>query len=155
MSSVPCSSSIRFLYWLLSFIDVDTLLALGVECLLPRHGGTSIRLMKPDLLFLLEKLVSLMDERRVETLARQHGIHQKRDDGRITKTFGVFLRRADEGTLSRLLVEATIMLPPDGRIPPVFSVIPLVLLRWIQMVSHSKSSRSLQLKRRGGRRKNL
>src|SRR5271156_4828927 len=43
MSSVPCSSSIRFLYWLLSFIDVDTLLALGVECLLPRHGGASIQ----------------------------------------------------------------------------------------------------------------
>src|SRR5215472_10471591 len=35
MSSVPCSSSIRFLYWSFSFIDVDTLLALGVECLLP------------------------------------------------------------------------------------------------------------------------
>src|SRR6266404_1333571 len=35
MSSVPCSSSIRFLYWLFSFIDVDTLLALGVECLPP------------------------------------------------------------------------------------------------------------------------
>src|ERR1700733_2743004 len=43
MSSVPCSSSIRFLYWLLSFIDVDTLLALGVECLLPRHGGATIQ----------------------------------------------------------------------------------------------------------------
>src|SRR5271156_2082159 len=43
MSSVPCSSSIRFLYWLLSFIDVDTLLALGVERLLPRHGGASIQ----------------------------------------------------------------------------------------------------------------
>ena len=26
-----------------SFIDVDTLLALGVECLLPRHGGASIQ----------------------------------------------------------------------------------------------------------------
>src|ERR1700683_936294 len=43
MSSVPCSNSIRFLYWLLSFIDVDTLLASGVECLLPRHGGASIQ----------------------------------------------------------------------------------------------------------------
>src|SRR5262252_6500800 len=42
MSSVPCSSSIRFLYWSFSLIDVDTLLALGVECLPPRHGGPSI-----------------------------------------------------------------------------------------------------------------
>src|SRR5271168_2819894 len=34
MSSVPCSSSIRFLYWSFSFIDVDTLLPLEVDCLL-------------------------------------------------------------------------------------------------------------------------
>jgi ParB family chromosome partitioning protein len=66
--------------------------------------------MKRDLLFILEKLVSLMDERRVETLARQHGIRQKRDDGGIAKTFSAFVRRADEGTLSRLMVETIIML---------------------------------------------
>src|SRR5215469_1902378 len=35
MSSVPCSSSIRFLYWSFSFIDVDTLLPIEVDCLLP------------------------------------------------------------------------------------------------------------------------
>src|SRR5439155_8672315 len=34
MSSVPCSSSIRFLYWSFSFIDVDTLLSLEVDRLL-------------------------------------------------------------------------------------------------------------------------
>ena len=51
-----------------------------------------------------------MDENRVEMLARQHGIRQKRDDGGVTKTLGVFLRRADEGTLSRLLVESSILL---------------------------------------------
>src|ERR1044071_463956 len=43
MSSVPCSSSIRFLYWSFSLIDVDTLLAVAVDCLLPHHGGTSIQ----------------------------------------------------------------------------------------------------------------
>src|SRR5438876_5579409 len=43
MSSVPCSSSIRFLYWSFSFIDVDTLLAVAVDCLLPHHGGASIQ----------------------------------------------------------------------------------------------------------------
>jgi ParB family chromosome partitioning protein len=66
--------------------------------------------MKRDLLFILEKLVSVMDENRVEMLARQHGIRQKRDDGGVAKTLGAFLRRADEGTLSRLLVESTILL---------------------------------------------
>jgi ParB family chromosome partitioning protein len=43
-------------------------------------------------------------------LARQHGIRQKRDDGGIAKTFAAFLRRADEGALSRLLVESSILL---------------------------------------------
>ena len=51
-----------------------------------------------------------MDERRIETLARQHGIRQKRDEGGIAKTVTAFIRRADEGTFSRLLVEATILL---------------------------------------------
>jgi ParB family transcriptional regulator, chromosome partitioning protein len=44
------------------------------------------------------------------TLARQHGIRQKRDEGGIAKTLLAFMRRADEGTLSRLTVEATILL---------------------------------------------
>ena len=49
-----------------------------------------------------------MDENRVEMLARQHGIRQKRDDGGVCKTLATFLRHADEGRLSRLLVETTI-----------------------------------------------
>jgi ParB family chromosome partitioning protein len=51
-----------------------------------------------------------MDESRIEMLARQHGIRQKRDDGGVTKTLTAFLRRADESTLSRLLVESSILL---------------------------------------------
>src|SRR5438309_6249633 len=43
MSSVPCSSSIRFLYWSFSFIDVDTLLAVAVDCLLPHHSGAQFK----------------------------------------------------------------------------------------------------------------
>jgi ParB family chromosome partitioning protein len=82
----------------------------GLRVLAAVSAAVPVRLMKRDLLFILEKLVSLMDERRIETLARQHGIRQKRDDGGIAKTFSAFLRRADEGTLSRLMVESTIML---------------------------------------------
>jgi hypothetical protein len=43
-------------------------------------------------------------------LARQHGIRQKRDDEGVTKTLAAFLRHADEGTLSLLLVESSILL---------------------------------------------
>ena len=66
--------------------------------------------MKRDLLFVIEKLVSLMEEHRLEMLARQHGIRQTRDDGGIGKTLAAYIRRADEGTLSRLLVETSILL---------------------------------------------
>ena len=64
--------------------------------------------MKRDLLSVIERLLFLMDENRVEMLARQHGIRQKRDDGSVKKTFAAYVRRPDEGTLSRLVVEASI-----------------------------------------------
>ncbi len=84
--------------------------ASGLRVLAAIGDAVPVRLVKRDLLFILEKLVSIMDENRVEMLARQHGIRQKRDDGGMAKTFAAFLRRADEGTLSRLLVESSILL---------------------------------------------
>jgi ParB family transcriptional regulator, chromosome partitioning protein len=82
----------------------------GLRVLAAVSAAVPVRLMKRDLLFILEKLVSVMDENRVEMLARQHGIRQKRDDGGVSKTLAAFVRRADEGTLSRLMVEASILL---------------------------------------------
>jgi ParB family chromosome partitioning protein len=73
-------------------------------------SAVPVRLLKRDLLFVVERLLALMDENRVETIARQHGIRQKRDDGGVRKTLTAFLRRADEGALSRMLVEGTILL---------------------------------------------
>ena len=75
--------------------------------------------MKRDLLSVTERLLFLIDENRVEMLARQHGIRQKRDDGGVKKTFTVFVRRADEGTLSRLVVEASILLAASRGNPTV------------------------------------
>jgi len=82
----------------------------GLRVLDAIGSAVPVRLLKRDLLFILEKLVGIMDENRVQMLARKHGIRQKRDDGGIGKTFAAFLRRADEGTLSRLLVESSILL---------------------------------------------
>jgi ParB family chromosome partitioning protein len=82
----------------------------GLRVLAAVSAAVPVRLMKRDLLFILEWLVSVMDENRVEMLARQHGIRQKRDDGGIGKTLTAFVRRADEGTLSRLMVETSILL---------------------------------------------
>ncbi len=84
--------------------------ATGLRVLSAIGSAVPVRLLKRDLLFILEKLVGVMDENRVEMLARQHGIRQKRDDGGAGKTLAAFLRRADEGTLSRLLVESSILL---------------------------------------------
>jgi len=82
----------------------------GLRVLAAIGSAVPVRLLKRDLLFILEKLVFVMDESRIETLARQHGIRQKRDDGGIKKAFAAYLRRADEGTLSRALVESGILL---------------------------------------------
>ncbi len=92
--------------------------ATGLRVLAAIGAAVPVRLLKRDLLFILERLVSIMDESRVETLARQHGIRQKRDEGGLQKTFAAFLRRADEGTLSRLMVEASILLAASRGNPP-------------------------------------
>jgi ParB family chromosome partitioning protein len=84
--------------------------ATGLRVLSAIGAAVPVRLLKRDLFFVLEKLVGILDESRIETLARQHGIRQKRDEGGIAKTLIGFMRRADEGTLSRLAVEATILL---------------------------------------------
>lgn len=93
--------------------------ATGLRVLTAVSAAVPVRLMKRDLLFVLERLVSLMDERRIESLARLHGIRQKRDEGGIAKTFSAFLRRADEGTLSRMLVEAAILLAASKMNPAI------------------------------------
>jgi ParB family chromosome partitioning protein len=82
----------------------------GLRVLSAIGSAVPVRLLKRDLLSVIERLLFLMDENRVEMLARQHGIRPKRDDGRVKKTFTAFVRRADEGTLSRLVVEASILL---------------------------------------------
>jgi ParB family chromosome partitioning protein len=84
--------------------------ATGMRVLAAVAAAVPVRLLKRDLFFVLERLISVLDENRIETLARQHGIRQKRDDGGVTKTLIAFARRADEGTLSRMMIEAIILL---------------------------------------------
>jgi hypothetical protein len=67
--------------------------ATGLRVLSAIAAAVPVRLLKRDLIFVLEKLVSILDESRIETLARQHGIRKKRDDGGIKKTVTAFVRR--------------------------------------------------------------
>jgi ParB family transcriptional regulator, chromosome partitioning protein len=82
----------------------------GLRVLAAVSAAVPVRLLKRDLHFVIDKLVGTMDESHVEMLARHHGIRQKRDDGGIGKTLAAYIRRADEGTLSRMLVETAILL---------------------------------------------
>jgi len=82
----------------------------GFRVLSAIGAAVPVRLMKRDLLFVVERLTSLLEEPRLQMLARQHGIREKRDDGGIAKTFAAYLRRADENTLGRALVESAILL---------------------------------------------
>ncbi len=68
-----------------------------------------VRLMKRDLGFMAERLITLLDERKLSILIRQHGIGKAKDEA-PAKLLAAFLRKADEGTLGRVLVESIILL---------------------------------------------
>ena len=69
-----------------------------------------VRLMKRDLLFIAERLVSLMDENRLVAVARQHGIRKAKDNDSIGKLFAAYLRRAEESILGSVLVQLSLVL---------------------------------------------
>jgi ParB family chromosome partitioning protein len=69
-----------------------------------------VRLMKRDLLFIAERLVSLMDENRLVAVARQHGIKKAKDTDFIGKLFVAYLRRAEESVLGSVLVQLSLVL---------------------------------------------
>jgi ParB family chromosome partitioning protein len=73
-------------------------------------AAVPVRLMKRDLLFIAERLVSLMDENRLMAVARQHGIKKAKDNDSIGKLFVTYLRRAEEGVLGSVLVQLSLVL---------------------------------------------
>ena len=84
----------------------------GVRTLAAIVAAVPVRLMKRDLLFVVERLAALLDERRLEIVARQHGIKQPNNSNSqesVAKQFVTYLRRAEESELGRLLVELTIL----------------------------------------------
>lgn len=84
--------------------------ATGLRVLASIGNAVPVRLMKRDLLFVAERLTSLLDENRIAILARQHGIKKAKENDSIGKLFAAFLRRADESTLGRAVVESVILL---------------------------------------------
>ena len=84
--------------------------ATGIRTLTAIAAAVPVRLMKRDLLFVVEHLAGLVDEPRLEIVARQHGIKKAKDSDSIGKLFAAYLRRAEESALGRVLVELTILL---------------------------------------------
>jgi ParB family transcriptional regulator, chromosome partitioning protein len=81
----------------------------GIRILAAITAAVPVRLMKRDLLFVVERLASLLDENRLAVVARQQGIKKAKDSDSIGKLFAAYLRRAEESTLGGLLIEITIL----------------------------------------------
>jgi ParB family chromosome partitioning protein len=69
-----------------------------------------VRLMKRDLLFVVEHLAAMLDERRLAIVLRQHGIGKAKTTADApAKLLATFVRKADESTLGHLLMEIVIL----------------------------------------------
>jgi len=83
--------------------------ATGIRVLNAIVAAVPVRLMKRDLLFIAEQMLPLLDERRLEVVARNRGIKPKEGES-APKLLTEFLRKADEGVIGKLIVEAVILI---------------------------------------------
>jgi len=83
--------------------------ATGIRVLQSIVSAVPVRLMKRDLLFLAEQLLSLLDEKRLELLGRNRSI-KAREDESVAKLLAGFIRKSDEGSIGKFIVEAVILL---------------------------------------------
>ena len=83
--------------------------ATGLRVLQTIVAAVPVRLMKRDLLFIVESLLPLLDERRLVMVARSRGIRAKEGES-VGKLLTAFVRQAEESVLNRLTVEVVILL---------------------------------------------
>lgn len=83
--------------------------ATGLRVLNAIIAAVPVRLMKRDLLFLVERVATMLDERRLEIVARNRGIKKAKDSDSIPKLLSAYIRKAEEGELGRLLMEMVIL----------------------------------------------
>jgi ParB family chromosome partitioning protein len=85
--------------------------ATGLRVLSAIAEAVPVRLMKRDLLFIVEGLTATIDERRLAIVLRQHGINKAQTStaDAPAKLLAAFLRKSDESTLGRILVELSIL----------------------------------------------
>ncbi|MGI0133882.1 MAG: ParB/RepB/Spo0J family partition protein, partial [Candidatus Micrarchaeaceae archaeon] len=83
--------------------------ATGLRVLSAIGEAVPVRLMKRDLQFVVERIVAMLDDRRMQIVARQHGIKKSQDADSLPKLLTAYIRKSDESTLGRLLVEMVIL----------------------------------------------
>jgi ParB family chromosome partitioning protein len=85
--------------------------ATGLRVLSAIVESVPVRLMKRDLLFVVERLTATIDERRLAIVLRHHGINkaQTTNADAPAKVLAAFLHKSDESTLGRILVELSIL----------------------------------------------
>lgn len=83
--------------------------ATGLRVLNAIIAAVPVRLMKRDLLFIVERVTTMLDERRLEVVVRNRGIKKAKDSDSIPKLLSAYIRKANEGELGRLLMEMVIL----------------------------------------------
>jgi len=83
--------------------------ATGMRVLQTIVAAVPVRLMKRDFLFIAEQMLPLLDDKRLEMVARNQGIRAKEGES-VAKLLSAFLRKAEEGVIGKLIVEAVILL---------------------------------------------
>jgi len=83
----------------------------GLRVLSAIVNAVPVRLMKRDLLFVVQHLAAMLDERRLAIVLRQHGIGKAKATAADSpaKLLAAFIRKADESTVGHLLVEIVIL----------------------------------------------
>jgi len=82
----------------------------SVRTLAAITAAVPVRLMKRDLLFVAERLTTMLNENHLAALARQHGIKPAKEGDSIAKLFAAYLRRVEESKLGSMMVELSIVL---------------------------------------------
>jgi len=83
--------------------------AVGLRVLSAIVAAVPVRLTKRDLVFIVERLLPQLEERRTEVLARNRGIKKAQAADSIGKLMGAYIHKAEEGELGQLLVETVIL----------------------------------------------
>lgn len=84
--------------------------AIGLRVLSAIAAAVPVRLMKRDLLFVVERLAAMLDGRKLEIAAHNHGLKKTKEGDSAAKLLIAYIRKAEEGELGRLLVEMVILL---------------------------------------------